>query len=390
MPQHRAQPFRIGDAAWQVTKLVTDIGELVQEARRSWARREQTAPEILVMLDDIVELTESVLTGNLGAEARPGLARVALEGRDRGMLVLDLAGDGAERAVGDVPGNAAPELPCAEVPGSVVRATRHGRCPRLTPPPIEVVAKAVEGADDLAGEVVLGGGAVLEHDPEAVDPASGSRRPGQSVKHCHGSAHGCDRHPLLGTAGDADVLIGGAANAMPCNQSIGAGRDRVAAGAHCLHLAVAHAGQIGADDIAGGLQPPLLAGERLLVEPVCAPWSAVLGVDRDRRVHAADLAAQPAAGIQNTEVIAVDLADLGGAASNVQCDQRVVHTHRVEPAEDGRIVRPDRDTAATGTQASDIGVETLADDGSDGPAAVLDVDIDLAGTRVELVKLGPA
>ena len=66
MPQHGSQPFWIGDAAGQITKLVADMAELVQEACRGWACREQATPKILVMLDDVVELAERVLAGNLG------------------------------------------------------------------------------------------------------------------------------------------------------------------------------------------------------------------------------------------------------------------------------------------------------------------------------------
>src|SRR3546814_1351522 len=57
---------------------------------------------------------------------------------------------------------------------------------------------------------------------------------------------------------------------------------------HRLHLAVAHAGQIGTHDIGGRLQHPLLGRQGLHVE-ADTPWPSALGIDRDRRVHAADL-----------------------------------------------------------------------------------------------------
>ena len=117
MPQHRAQPLGIGDAARQIAELVTDVGEFAQDARRGRACRDQATPKILVMLDDIIELPERVLARDLAWEARTGLAAIALEGCDGGVLVLDLAGDRAERPVGDMPGDGAAELAGAEMPG---------------------------------------------------------------------------------------------------------------------------------------------------------------------------------------------------------------------------------------------------------------------------------
>ena len=190
MPQHRAQPLWIGDAARQITKLVTDVGELAQEARRGRACREQATPKILVMLDDVIELAERVLAGNLSWEARTGLAAIALEGCDGGMLVLDLAGDRAERPVGDMPGDGAAELASAEMPGPCIGTARDRRCARRAIPAIEMIAELVERAHNLAGKVILGRRAALEHDPKAVDAAPGTRRSGELFQHGHGAADG--------------------------------------------------------------------------------------------------------------------------------------------------------------------------------------------------------
>lgn len=78
---------------------------------------------------------------------------------------------------------------------------------------------------------------------------------------------------------------------MPLHKAILAAHVRQAAPPHRLHLAVAHAGQIGAHDIGGRLQHALLLDERLDVEAE-PPESTALGIDRNRRVHAAQLNAQ--------------------------------------------------------------------------------------------------
>ncbi len=53
---------------------------------------------------------------------------------------------------------------------------------------------------------------------------------------------------------------------MAHHEAVLAAGDRQAARAHRLHLAIAHAGEIGADDVAGGLEHPLLGRQGLGVE----------------------------------------------------------------------------------------------------------------------------
>src|SRR3546814_3480064 len=60
---------------------------------------------------------------------------------------------------------------------------------------------------------------------------------------------------------------------------------------HRLHLAVAHAGEVSAHYIGGRLKHPFLLCERLRIE-ACAPWPTAIGINRDRRVHAAHFDAQ--------------------------------------------------------------------------------------------------
>src|SRR3546814_2855137 len=97
-----------------------------------------------------------------------------------------------------------------------------------------------------------------------------------------------DRHPARRLAHGRPALGDGRSDAMPLDQAVLTARDRETPAPHRLHLAVAHAGQVGAHDIGGGLEHPFLVCESLRVEAL-APWPTALGIDRDRRVHAADL-----------------------------------------------------------------------------------------------------
>ncbi len=87
------------------------------------------------------------------------------------------------------------------------------------------------------------------------------------------------------------ALEDGAAHPIAFDQAVGATHRRHAARLHGLHLAVAHAGEIGADEIAGALQHPLLAGETEAVEAL-APWQAGVRIDGDRRVETANLGSE--------------------------------------------------------------------------------------------------
>src|SRR3546814_5644648 len=78
---------------------------------------------------------------------------------------------------------------------------------------------------------------------------------------------------------------------MPLDQAILAARDREAPPPHRLHLAVAHAGEVSAHYIGGRLKHPFLLCERLRIEAF-APWPTAIGINRDRRVHAAHFNAQ--------------------------------------------------------------------------------------------------
>ena len=128
---------------------------------------------------------------------------------------------------------------------------------------------------------------------------------------------------------------------MTLDEPVGAPCDRVAAGPHRLHLAVAHPCQIGADDVAGRLQPLLFVGERLLVKALRPPRQAGVCIAGHWRVHAADLRAEITNGFEHARMIAGDLADLGSSAPDMQRYQCVVDRDRIEPTEDVRVSRPD-------------------------------------------------
>ena len=106
-----------------------------------------------------------------------------------------------------------------------------------------------------------------------------------------GRGDGLDRDPLSAWPRHVAPLVDGARDPIALDKAVLAALTVETTGAHRLHLAVAHAGQVGADDIAGGLQHALLEEQRLGVE-ARPPGLAGVGVDRDRRVHAADLGAE--------------------------------------------------------------------------------------------------
>src|SRR5216683_5556722 len=136
---------RLDDAARQIAEFVADPGELVAQSCRCWSCRRQSALDrFLVMLDHIIDLCERACLLDLGAKARWTGAGIALEHGDRGMLVLNLARHGAERPVGDVPGERPSKLTGSEPPWATLdtdpsgeRASRWSRRPLMrwiTPP----------------------------------------------------------------------------------------------------------------------------------------------------------------------------------------------------------------------------------------------------------------
>src|SRR3546814_8048913 len=77
---------------------------------------------------------------------------LAFERGDRGVLVLDHAGDGAERTVGDVPRDRAPELPRRDAPRLAIGTGRDDRHIGVAEGGVEVIAEGVELTDHLRSE----------------------------------------------------------------------------------------------------------------------------------------------------------------------------------------------------------------------------------------------
>src|SRR3546814_18203977 len=88
---------------------------------------------------------------------------------------LDHAGDGAERTVGDVPRDRAPELPRRDAPRLAIGTGRDDRHIGVAEGGVEVIAEGVELTDHLARQMRLGDGARAQHRPERI-AAAGARR----------------------------------------------------------------------------------------------------------------------------------------------------------------------------------------------------------------------
>ena len=78
---------------------------------------------------------------------------------------------------------------------------------------------------------------------------------------------------------------------MPFDDAVGAAGQRQATGVHRLDLAIAHAGEISADDVAGRLEHALLTDKCPGVETRPPRSGRVWHAYGDRRVHAAGLGA---------------------------------------------------------------------------------------------------
>src|SRR3546814_5202424 len=104
----------------------------------------------------------------LGAKPRCAGAGIALECGDRGVLVLDHAGDGAERTVGDMPRDGTPKLPRRDAPRLAIGSGWDDRPIGAAEDGVEMIAEGVELADHLARQMRLGDGAGAQHWPKRV------------------------------------------------------------------------------------------------------------------------------------------------------------------------------------------------------------------------------
>ena len=157
--EHDAQTGPIGDHGGQMPGLNGGLVERPRDARsRRTAKRSAALPPVEIV-QQVIELAEPALRLDLGAKPRCAGPGIALESGDRGVLILDHAGDGAERTVGDVPRDRPPELPRRDAPRLAIGPGRDHRCIGVAEGGVEVVAEGVELADHLAGKIRLGDGA---------------------------------------------------------------------------------------------------------------------------------------------------------------------------------------------------------------------------------------
>ena len=88
-------------------------------------------------------------------------------------------------------------------------------------------------------------------------------------------------------------------------------------------------------------------------------------------------------------MIAIVLTDVAGVAAEMERDQPIVDRDIIQLAENARLVGPDRDAALGRATIAKIFIEPSGNDHEDGAGAARPVDIDLAGTRSELIQSRP-
>src|SRR3546814_4110144 len=104
--EHDAQAGAIGDHGGQWPELNGGIVERPPDTRSRRPAKRSAALTPVEIVQQVISLTEPALRLDLGAKPRCAGPGIAFERGDRGVLVLDHAGDGAERTVADVPRSA--------------------------------------------------------------------------------------------------------------------------------------------------------------------------------------------------------------------------------------------------------------------------------------------
>jgi hypothetical protein len=214
------------------------------------------------------------------------------------VLVLDHAGDRAKWPVGDVPSDGAAELTRVDAPGLTVWSQWDEWCLRRAELRVQVVAKVVKLTYDLSRDVILAAPAVIEHAPQCIATPAAPDGLGQELQHADGLGDRLNSDPSLGLATHVATLVDGAPDPVALDEAILAALDVEASGTHGLHLGIAHAGQVGADDIAGGLYHALLDEQHLGVE-ARSPGLVGIWIDRNGSIHAAGLGADNGDGVKH-------------------------------------------------------------------------------------------
>jgi len=157
----------------------------------------------------------------------------------------------------------------------------------------------------------------MENDPDAVILALGPMPCRKAFGHLDSASDRLDRHPFLWLAVLLSALVDDAAYRQPFDHAVGAALALKATRLHRLDFTVAHAGQIGAQDVGGGLKLPFLVRQRKGVE-ASPPWLAAIGIDGNRCVHAALFHAEFLHGVEKQAIGDLVLDEVGGMHATLQ------------------------------------------------------------------------
>ena len=136
------------------------------------------------------------------------------------MLVLDLAGNHAERPIGDVPGDGAAKLPRVEDPAPTV-GQWDGRHARRTVAGVEMGAEPIDLSHHMR-QATVERPSTVKYDPypilAALDPMPG-REPFSNFDRAR---NGRDRDPFLDVASGASPLLDHAPDCQTLDNAVGA------------------------------------------------------------------------------------------------------------------------------------------------------------------------
>src|SRR3954447_4589420 len=161
------------------------------------------------------------------------------------MLVLDLAGDYAERPVGDVPSERAAELPGVKGPDPSIdqRDRRLLGCAMAI---IECRAEPVDLPPDAGDAPACRAAAPVKDEPKIIRIALPPVVCRKAFGNGDGAVDRLGRDPFRELAARSPMLVDRAVDREAFDHPVGTECARHTARAHRLTLAVAHAGQIGA------------------------------------------------------------------------------------------------------------------------------------------------
>ena len=171
--EHRAKPRAICNHDWKGAKFYRCSIKRLRYAWCRWSGKRRTSLPLIEVNQQVIKLPKRTLVLDLGAEAGPAGAGIALEGSDGGMLRLDHASDRAERTVGDMPCDRSAKLPCRDAPGLTIAAVGNSRLVDRAEQLIEVIAIKIELAHDLGREVILAHGFSPDFSQSSIECGGG-------------------------------------------------------------------------------------------------------------------------------------------------------------------------------------------------------------------------